>query len=122
MRHSDNIIRRHREHHPQVSIGLFFVLLGVALLIATNDWLHLGGIKEYFTWETALMFIGALLLVNLNFIGGLALISIGGWFWIDDRYGYIPELIKTVYWPSVIILAGIIFIISSFVKRRKLEK
>ncbi|MCX6334817.1 MAG: hypothetical protein NT092_11035 [Bacteroidia bacterium] len=119
MRHSDNIMKRHREHHPQVSIGLFFILLGVALLIATNDWLHLGGIKEYFTWETALVFIGALLLLNLNFIGGLAMISIGGWFWIDDRYGYIPDLMKTIYWPSVIILAGIIFIISHFFKRKK---
>src|SRR5512133_156756 len=117
MRHSDNFMKRHREHHPQVSIGLFFILLGVALLIATNDWLNLGGVKEYFTWETALIFIGALLLLNLNFIGGLAMISIGGWFWIDDRYGYIPDLLKTYYWPAAIILAGIFFIISSLIKR-----
>jgi LiaF transmembrane domain len=119
MRHSDNLLRRHREHHPAISIGLFFILLGVALLVATNDWLGLGGIREYFTWQTALIFIGVLLILNLNFIGGLIMISIGGWFWIDDRYGYIPELIKTIYWPAVIILAGLLFIISSLIKRRK---
>jgi len=122
MKHSDNVMKRHREHHPQVSIGLFFVALGAALLVATNDLLNLGGIKEYFTWETALVFIGVLLILNLNFIGGLALLSIGTWFFIDDRYGQIPELMKTIYWPSVIVLAGIFFIISSLIKRRKKEK
>jgi predicted tellurium resistance membrane protein TerC len=121
MRHSDNVFRRHREHHPLVSLGLFFILLGVALLIATNDWLHLGGLKEYFTWQTAMIFVGVLLLLNLNLVGGLVLISIGGWFWIDDHYGYIPELMKTFYWPAVIILAGLAFIVSSFFKRRKKE-
>jgi hypothetical protein len=121
MKISDNVLKRQREHHPQVSIGLFFILLGVALLIAFNDWLNLGGLKEYFNWETALIFIGLLLILNLNFIGGLAMISVGGWFWFDDRYGYIPELMKTIYWPSVIVLAGIFFIISSFIRRRKRE-
>jgi len=35
-------LKRHREHHPQVSFGLFLIVLGLALLIATNDMLHLG--------------------------------------------------------------------------------
>lgn len=122
MRHNDYIMKRHREHHPQVGIGLFFILLGVALLIATNDWLHLGGLREYFTWESAIIFIGVLLLLNLHFIGGLAMISVGSWFWIDDHYGYIPELMKTIYWPAVIVLAGLAFIVSSFIRRRKIEQ
>jgi hypothetical protein len=121
MRHGNYAFNRHREHHPQVSIGLFFILLGVALLIATNDWLHLGGVHEYFTWQTAMIFIGALLLLNLQLVGGLVMISIGGWFWMDDHYGQIPELINTIYWPSVIMLAGIIFILSYFIKRWKKE-
>ena len=121
MKHKDNFLKRGREHHPQVGIGLFFVLLGVALLVATNDWLNLGGVREYFTWQTAMIFIGVLLLLNLNFIGGLIMISIGGWFFIDDRYGHIPELMKTIYWPSIIMLAGLMFIISHFIKRWKRE-
>jgi len=121
MKHNDNFLKRGREHHPQVGIGLFFILLGVALLVATNDWLNLGGVREYFTWQTAMIFIGVLLLLNLNFIGGLIMISIGGWFFIDDRYGHIPELMKTIYWPSVIMLAGLMFIISYFIKRWKRE-
>jgi len=114
MKHKDHYLRRDREHHPQVGIGLFFIVLGLALLVATNDMLHLGSVKEYFTWETAMIFVGILLLVNLHFIPGLLLMAGGAWFMIDNFYGEIPALIKTVYWPAVIILTGLSFIISSF--------
>jgi hypothetical protein len=119
MRHIDNRMKRHREHHPQVSIGLFFIALGAALLVATNDLLHLGSIKEYFTWQTAMIFIGVLLLLNLNFIGGFIMIAAGMWFWLGDHFGYVPEIVKTIYWPVVIMTVGIIFIISTFIKRKK---
>jgi hypothetical protein len=119
MRHIDHNFHRHREHHPQVGIGLFFIVLGLALLVATNDWLHLGDIKEYFTWETAMIFVGVLLLLNLHFVPGLLLMAGGAWFLIDDFYGEIPALIKTVYWPSVIVLIGLSFIITSLVRRNR---
>ena len=110
---------RNREHHPQTGIGLFFILLGIALLVATNDVLNLGSISEYFTWQTAMVFIGVLLLVNLNFVGGILLIAGGAWFFMQDHYMGIPSYIKTIYWPGVIILMGISFIISSLFKRKK---
>jgi LiaF transmembrane domain len=118
MRQRDYNLQRHREHHPQISIGIFFIVLGLALLVATNDWLHLGDIKEYFTWETALIFIGALLLLNLHFVPGLLMMACGAWFLIDNFYGEIPVLIKTIYWPAVIVLIGLSFILSSLFKRR----
>jgi len=112
-------LKKHREHHPQISIGLFFIVLGLALLVATNDMLHLGSVREYFTWETAMVFVGVLLLLNMQFLGGLLLIAGGGWFLMDEYFDEIPELLKTVYWPGVIILLGISFIISSLIKRNK---
>ena len=120
MRYSNkDYLQKHREHHPQIGIGLFFIVLGLALLVATNDMLHLGSVREYFTWETAMIFIGVLLLLNLQFLGGLLLIAGGAWFLMDEYFDEIPELIKTVYWPAVIILLGISFIISSLIKRNK---
>jgi hypothetical protein len=110
---------RNREHHPQIGFGLFLIILGIALLVATNDLLNLGSISNYFTWQTAMVFIGALLLVNLNFIGGILLIAGGVWFYMQDHYMDIPSLIKTVYWPGVIMLIGISFIISSVFKKKK---
>lgn len=111
--------RKQREHHPQVGIGLFLIVLGLALLVATNDLLKLGDVGEYFTWETAMIFIGALLLLNLQFTGGVLLIAGGAWFFIDHLDYELPALIKTIYWPSVIILVGLGFILSSFFKRGK---
>ena len=73
---------RNREHHPQTGFGLFLIVLGIALLVATNDLLNLGSLGNYFTWQTAMVFIGILLLVNLNFIGGILLISGGVWFFM----------------------------------------
>jgi hypothetical protein len=110
---------RNREHHPRIGIGLFLIMLGLALLIATNDLLHLGSVGSYFTWQTALIFIGAILLVNLNFIGGILLISGGIWFYMEDQFVVIPSLIKTIYWPAVIMLLGLSFIISSLFKGKK---
>ena len=110
---------RNKEHHPQTGIGLFFIVLGIALLVATNDLLNLGSMSEYFTWQTAMVFIGVLLLVNLNFIGGILLIAGGTWFFMEDHYMSIPSYIKTIYWPGIIMLIGISFIISSLFKRKK---
>jgi hypothetical protein len=116
MRHRDYNHPRNLERHPQLGIGLFFILLGVALLVATNDLLHLGSVSNYFTWETALIFIGLLLLLNLNFTGGLLMIAGGIWFMLDDIFIVTPEFVKTIYWPAVIVLIGISFIISSIFK------
>jgi hypothetical protein len=110
---------RNREHHPQTGIGLFLIILGIALLVATNDLLNLGSIANYFTWQTAMVFIGVLLLVNLNFVGGILLIAGGAWFFMEDHYMGIPSLIKTIYWPAVIMLVGLSFIISSLFKPKK---
>jgi hypothetical protein len=89
------------------------------MLVATNDLLGLGSVREYFTWETLLVFIGVLLLLNLQFTGGLILVAIGSWFFIENRDYVIPELIRTIYWPSLVILIGIAFIISSLFRRNR---
>jgi hypothetical protein len=115
--HKDYSRHRLREHHPRVSIGIFFIVLGIALLVATNDLLKLGGVSNYFTWETALIFIGVLLLLNLNFTGGILLIALGLWFLKDQINIIAPETFKVFYWPVVIGLIGLSFILSSFFKR-----
>lgn len=109
---------KNREHHPQVGVGLFFIVLGLALMTATNDWLHLGSIHEYFTWQTALIFIGLLMLVNLQFVGGILMMAAGTWFLMDSINYDLPDIVKTIYWPAVVILIGLSFIFSSLIKKR----
>jgi len=117
MAHSYNKNLTKREPHSRISLGLFFITLGAALMIATNDLLNLGSMQRYFTWETALIFIGVILLLNLHFTGGLLMVAGGVWLLLDELDIVTPEIIKTVYWPGVIVLIGIIYIISSLFKR-----
>lgn len=119
MKNRDQYLRKHKELHPAISIGLFLIVLGLALLVATNDLLHLGAVKDYFTWETAIIFVGVLLLVNLHLGGGLLLMALGTWFLIEHSDIELPAIIKTIYWPSVIILIGLGFIISSLFRRKQ---
>ncbi len=109
---------REKEHHPRVSIGIFFIVLGLALLVASNDLLRLGNFSSYFTWETAMIFIGVLLLLNLQFTGGLLLIAGGIWFLQERIFIITPEIFKTFYWPAVIVIIGLAFILSSLFKRK----
>ena len=109
---------KNREHHPRISAGLFLIVLGLVLLVATNDFLHLGSFASYFTWQTVMIFIGILLLVNLNFTGGILMIAGGTWFLLDQFYFDMPHYIKTLYWPGVVILIGLSFIVSSLFKKR----
>lgn len=121
--HRDYPRLREREHHPRVSIGLFFIVLGLALLVATNDLLNLGSVSQYFTWETAMIFIGVLLLLNLRFAGGLLLIAGGIWFLKDHIFLITPEIFRNFYWPAVIIIIGLAFILSSLLRRKnKIDK
>ena len=119
MTHSYNKNLNRNEINPRTGVGLFFIALGAALLIATNDLLDLGSMYSYFTWEMALIFIGVILLLNLHLTGGLLMIAAGVWFLSDEIHVLTPEIIKTLYWPGVIVLIGIAYIISSFFKRIK---
>jgi hypothetical protein len=116
--HRDKHHLRHSELHPRISAGIFFIVLGLALLVATNDLLSFGGIGSYFTWETAMIFIGVIMLLNLKFTPGLLLIAGGIWFLQDRIFLTTPELFKNFYWPGVIVVVGLGFILSSFLKRK----
>jgi hypothetical protein len=110
---------KNRELHPRIGTGIFFIILGLALLAATNDLLNLGSIEKYFTWETALIFIGIILLANLHFTGGILMIAAGVWFLLDNIYFDMPYWVKTLYWPGVVILIGLGFIASSLFRKQK---
>jgi hypothetical protein len=122
MKQRDNYTRKYRNYHSGTGFGLFLIVLGLALLVATNDMLHLGSIKEYFTWETAMIFVGILLILNLNCLPGTFLVAGGIWFFYGNQLGGMSPAVKIFYWPSVIILSGISLIIVSLFKRKKQTK
>jgi hypothetical protein len=114
----DSVIRN-RELHPGFSTGIFFIMVGLVLLAAFNDVLHLGSFSEYFTWPIILIYIGLLLLLNLRLVGGIIVMAIGSWFLIEKLGIYISPLVHNLFWPGIIIFIGIIFIISSLLRRNR---
>ncbi len=117
MAHTFNKNITKREQHPGAGLGIFFITLGVALLIATNDLLNLGSIHRYFTWETVLIFIGVIMLLNLHLTGVILLIAGGFWFLRDELNIILPQNFETFFWPGIIILLGLSYIISSLFRR-----
>lgn len=97
----------------KVSAGIFFILLGTALLVAVNDMLNLGSVGAYFTWESVLIFLGLIMFINRRFLVGFLCIAVGGWFILDDACFMALPFVKNIYWPVVLILIGLGFIIAS---------
>ncbi len=120
-RNRDHFKYRKTEHHPRVSIGIFFIVLGIALLIATNDLFNLGSVSSYFNWKTAMIFIGILLLLNLEFVGGFFLIAAGIWFLKEELFPFDQETFETFFWPAVIGVIGISIILTALLKRKSLK-
>lgn len=98
-------------------LGIFFILLGVALIVALNDMLNLGNVGAYFTWESVLIFLGLIMFINKSYLAGFLCIAGGGWFMLDDIYPIVPQTIKTLYWPAVLILLGLGLILAALVKK-----
>src|SRR5512133_3235886 len=121
MKNRDHYKFRRTEHHPRVAVGIFFIVLGIALLIATNDVFNLGSVSSYFNWKTAMLFIGILLLLNLEFVGGFMLIAAGVWFLQDELFPFAGHAFETFFWPSVIGLIGISIILTAVFKRKSLK-
>lgn len=104
-------IRRHV--NPLKSFGLFLIATGLMLMAATLDVLGWGGIREYFRWEMLLVFISLVMFLNLNFTGGVIFLAVGGWFLLPEVFPESPELVSVGYWPSVLVLLGLSFILPS---------
>ncbi|HLN20838.1 MAG TPA: DUF5668 domain-containing protein [Bacteroidales bacterium] len=109
---------RHNERRPGVAIGIFLVVLGLALLVATNDLFNLGSMSGYFNWKTAMIFIGVVLLLNLEFTGGILLVAGGVWFLREELFPFDYEQFEDFFWPAVIALSGISLILKSIIRRR----
>jgi hypothetical protein len=93
--------------------GVFLIVLGLMMLAATTDVLGWGDIDEYIRWEMLLLFIGMIMLLQGNFTGSVVLIAIGIWFMLPDLLPFTPEYVRVGFWPAVLVLAGITYLIPS---------
>jgi hypothetical protein len=93
--------------------GVFLIVLGLMMLAATTDVLGWGDIDKYIRWEMLLVFLGLIMLLSGSFTASVIMLSIGTWFLLPDLMPIIPEYVRVGFWPAVLVLAGITYIIPS---------
>jgi low temperature requirement protein LtrA len=99
--------------NPFRGFGVFLIVLGLMMLAATTDFLGWGDIDEYIRWEMLLVFLGLIMLLSGNFTASVVMLSIGAWFLLPDLMPVVPEYVRVGFWPAVLVLAGITYIIPS---------
>ena len=58
------------------------------------------------------------LITQLSNVMNLSIIAGGVWFLQDHIFIIAPEIFKNFYWPAVIVIVGLSFILSSLFKRK----
>ncbi len=109
-----------KEHsNPFSSIAKLLISLGLVMIIAKLDLFKIGPISDYFTWEMLLIFFGIFNLLNLDLVASLGLFAVGIWFLMPEMNIQLSPFYKEIYWPAILVLAGIAFMLKPLTKRLK---
>lgn len=105
--------------NPFNGIAKLLITLGLMMIAARIDLLGLGTISDYYRWEMLLLFFGIFNLLNLDLVGSVLLFAAGFWFLMPDMSVQLSPFYKTIYWPSVLVIVGITYMIRPFTKSLK---
>ena len=110
-----------RNTNTRKTWGVLLVLIG-GLLVANAFNLLPYRLKDIlWSWEMLLIVVGIFSLVNnQSKIIGLVLISLGGFFLIENYWDF-PYYVRRAFWPMVVVVFGVYLIISPprYFRRRK---
>lgn len=108
-----------KEHNknPFVGIAKFLISLGLVMLVAKFDLLQLGPLSEYYRWEMIPIFFGIWSLVSLELVSSVILFAVGIYFLMPDMHIQLAPVYRQIYWPVVLVLTGVAFILRPITKR-----
>jgi len=107
---------KEKHGNPFTGIAKFLISLGIVMFVAKLDLLGLGDIPEYFSWQMLLIFFGVWLLLSFKFVSAVIFFAIGFWFLMPDMAIQLTESYKKIYWPVVLILCGVAFMLKPLAK------
>ncbi len=91
-------------------LGLILIVLGLVIMSINLNWIPAHFAPWIWSWEMLLIVIGIILFATRPNKGpGIILVLIGGFFMALDYFDDVFYLHK-VFWPSLIILVGLMFI------------
>jgi hypothetical protein len=105
------------DKNPFVGIARFLISLGLIMIVAKLDLLNLGQISDYFQWQMILIFFGIFSLVSLELVSAVVLFSLGFWFLMPEMSVQLSPAYRQIYWPAVMVLAGLAFMIRPLTKK-----
>jgi len=105
--------------NPFIGIAKFLISLGLIMIVAKLDLLKLGEISDYFTWQMLLIFFGLWSLISLELVSAVVLFAIGFWFLMPEMSIQLTEPYEKIFWPAVLVLAGVAFMIKPLTSKFK---
>jgi hypothetical protein len=108
-----------RNRNPFSVIARLLISLGLMMIAAKLDFFGLGPVSSYFTWEMLLIFFGVFSLISLELVSSVILFAIGFYFLMPHMSVQLAPVYKNIYWPAVIVLAGIAFLLKPFTDKLK---
>jgi hypothetical protein len=57
--------------------------------------------------------------VSLELVSAVVLFALGFWFLMPDMTVQLSPLYRQIFWPAVLVLAGVAFMIRPITKRKK---
>ena len=109
-RQPQNFKRSGRAH---LLLGIVLMFLGLFLIADLADIVPWRMRDFLFTWQALLIFLGLVFLSNKDNKGtGLILIAIGSFFLLP-RFFDLPNYWRSLFWPSMLILLGLVVIFGS---------
>ncbi len=104
---SQNFKRSGRAH---LLLGIVLMFLGLFLIADMADIIP-WRIRDFiFTWQALLILVGIIFLSNKENKGtGIILIAVGGFFLLP-RFFELPHYWRSMFWPSILIILGLVVI------------
>ncbi len=96
-------------------LGIVLMFLGLFLIADMADIIPWSFREYIFTWEALLIGLGIIILLNKENKGtGIILIAIGAFFLLPDiAEEILPDYWKRLFWPSMLIILGLVVIFGS---------
>jgi predicted membrane protein len=102
-----------RSGRAHLLLGIVLMFLGLFLIADLADIIPWRLRDFLFTWQALLIFLGLIFLSNKENKGtGFVLIAIGSFFLLP-RIIDVPNYWRSLFWPSMLILLGLVVIFSS---------
>jgi len=109
---------RDKDQNPFTGIAKFLIALGLMMIVAKLDLLKMGEVSDYFTWQMLLIFFGIWALIGLELVSAVILFAVGFWFLMPEMTVQLSETYTKIYWPAVLVLAGLAFMLKPLGKMK----